>query len=124
MLTIKARRFGRIAGLAWLLLASTSIAAERGVATWTDNSDNETSFVLERCLVITTGTFCSSYLIVGTPSANITSFTDNSVAFPNCYNYRIKAVNSEAESGYSNIAVYCPPKPQIPNKTKNVKGTK
>jgi PKD repeat protein len=71
---------------------------------WTDNSDNETGFVVERCLEQTTGkgkkkvTTCdfTAYITTG---ANTTS---QSVATESGYRYRVKAINDIGSSNYTN----------------------
>jgi PKD repeat protein len=71
---------------------------------WTDNSDNETGFVIERCLEETTGKgknrviTCdiSGYVTI---DANTTS---QSVLFDSPYRYRVKAVNDAGDSAYTN----------------------
>jgi hypothetical protein len=65
--------------------------------TWTDNSDNEDNFVLERS--VNGGGF--NTLI--TLWANSSSFSDFDVIPGNNYSYRIKATNTYGESDYSNI---------------------
>lgn len=71
---------------------------------WTDNSDNETGFVVERCLEQKTGrgknkvTTCD-YTAYMTTGANTTS---QSVATDSGYRYRVKAINAIGSSNYSN----------------------
>lgn len=68
---------------------------------WTDNSDNETSFEIERCIETGKGKnkTCnfSTYASVG---ADVTSFSDPSPA--SNAKYRVRAVNAEGASSYSN----------------------
>ena len=74
---------------------------------WTDNSDNETGFVVERCLEQTTGkgknrvTICdfSGYEITG---ANDTSNFSLSIPTDSSYRYRVKAENEYGFSIYTN----------------------
>lgn len=71
---------------------------------WTDNSNNETNFVIERCQQQTTGkgrsrdTVCSyvEYATVGIDKANLVIPTDSG------YQYRVKAINEIGASSYSN----------------------
>ena len=73
---------------------------------WADNSDNETGFVVERCLEVTTGkgknrtTSCifSGYVTTG---ANTTSL---SVPIDSGYRYRVKAKNAVGDSAFTNEA--------------------
>jgi hypothetical protein len=71
---------------------------------WTDNSNNEDNFIIERC----TGATCMNFAQIGTATANSTTFRDNSVVRRNTYRYRVKARNGFADSGYSNIASATP----------------
>jgi uncharacterized repeat protein (TIGR03803 family) len=68
---------------------------------WSDLSNNETSFKIERKLG-SGGT----YALIGTVGANVTSYIDTSVVSAEAaqYVYRVKAVASLGESAYSNEA--------------------
>jgi hypothetical protein len=66
------------------------------ISTWTDNSNNETSFVIERSL---DGV---NFSVNSSTTANLTTSFDFSVATGTTYYYRVKAVNSGGSSGYSN----------------------
>jgi predicted phage tail protein len=69
--------------------------------TWTDNANNETGFVVERC----TGSGCTSFVALpATLGANTVSYTDTTVIGGNTYVYRVKATNSGGSSAYSNTA--------------------
>ncbi len=71
---------------------------------WVDNSNNESNFVIERCLEQTTGkgknrvTTCdySEYLTVGEGVNNVSVSTESG------YKYRVKATNEIGTSSYSN----------------------
>jgi hypothetical protein len=65
---------------------------------WTDESTNETSFVIERSLSATGG-FTH---LVSVP-ANSTSFIDGAVTRKATYYYRVKAANANGESSASNV---------------------
>lgn len=67
--------------------------------TWTDNSNDETSFVVERST--TSG---SGFATIVTLGANATSYTDNGLSASTTYYYRVKASNTNGDSGYSNEA--------------------
>ncbi|HAS40522.1 MAG TPA: hypothetical protein DCS93_08585 [Microscillaceae bacterium] len=67
--------------------------------TWTDNANNETSYVVERST--TSG---SGFATIATLGANITSYADNGLAASTTYYYRVKASNGVGDSGYSNEA--------------------
>ena len=64
------------------------------VLTWTDNSDGETGFEIER---MAEG---GSWAAVGTAGADDTSFTDPDLAL-GVYTYRVRAVDAASQSDYS-----------------------
>jgi hypothetical protein len=66
--------------------------------TWTDNSSNETGFIIER-----ENLGPDAYVAIDTVSANSNFYVDNTVSY-STYNYRITAFNSFGQSAYSNIA--------------------
>jgi hypothetical protein len=78
----------------------TLTAPQQGRVTlnWTDNSSNETSFVVERSLSATTG-----FAQIGTVTSNVRTFNDDTVARRTTYFYRVKAVNGAGSSAYSNV---------------------
>ena len=89
----------KIAPLAPTVLTGTG-QADGGIRlTWTDNSDNEESFVLERRVGPTFGAFA----VLTTLNPDATSYTDNDIVAISAYEYRLKAANSVGESGYTNI---------------------
>lgn len=66
--------------------------------TWTDNSLDEDEFEIQR------GLFGQQLHTIGTVAANITEYTDTLGVNVAVYNYRVRATNSEGNSGWSNIA--------------------
>ncbi|MGE5438646.1 MAG: fibronectin type III domain-containing protein [Bacteroidota bacterium] len=78
-------------------LAASSYGLKKVKLIWSDNSDNEAGFIIERK---TTG----SYETVDTALANKTSFIDTTVQMGTTYIYRIKSFNAAASSQYSNEA--------------------
>ena len=70
--------------------------------TWSDNSSNETSFVIERSLDNV------SFVPISTVSSSSTSFTDGSLVTGQLYYYRIKALNGAWVSDYSEVASAAP----------------
>lgn len=64
---------------------------------WTDNSNNETGFRVERSV-----TTDSNFQALGNISANTTVFSDNTIEAGRKYYYRVKAVNSSGASNPSN----------------------
>ena len=64
---------------------------------WTDNSDNESGFKIERAL---NSGFSTPHVI--TVAANVTSYSDSGLSPDTTYYYRVYAFNSAGDSGYSN----------------------
>lgn len=86
-----------------VLLALPAVAfGAQNVLLWDDASSNETTFHIERkdagCAA--TGTFSE----IATVGANVTTYTDVSVAEGQAYCYRVAASNSAGKSAYSNEA--------------------
>ena len=66
---------------------------------WTDNSDNEQNFAIERSTSLAGG-----FIQVATVGANVRTYTDNTVFRKTTYFYRVRATNSGGKSNYSNVA--------------------
>ena len=64
---------------------------------WTDNSTNETGFVIER------QASGGSWTVLTTTAAGATSFTDSTVSAYGQYSYRVSATNSVGNSAPSNV---------------------
>jgi predicted phage tail protein len=75
--------------------------------TWTDNANNETSFTVERATV--TGGVTGPFAAIGTTVANVTNFTDGTVAANTTYSYRVFASNAVGNSQPSNVATITTP---------------
>jgi hypothetical protein len=67
---------------------------------WTDNSNNETGFSIERC----DGQNCTDFAPIATVGANVTSYPDTGLTPNTRYRYRVRAFNGVGNSAYSNIA--------------------
>jgi hypothetical protein len=88
---------------------------------WTDNSDNEDGFRLERC----TGTviFCdtnpANFGQIAELPANSNSYNDTGLSASSTFSYRVRAFNGAGNSSYSNTAEATtnaePPPPTVPN---------
>ena len=84
---------------------------------WSDNSDNESHFVIERCDQITTtprggktGASCTgAWREIANVGANTTSHVDKTAKINQTYIYRIKAMNSAGSSGYTQEAAITTP---------------
>ena len=69
--------------------------------TWTDNSGNETGFIIQR--QVDGGTWDNNYATVGVDSASYLDNNGGSPPLPNgTYNYRVAAFNGDGESNPSN----------------------
>lgn len=81
-------------------LAAATVSGTQVNLTWTDASDNESSFRIERCA----GAGCSNFVEVGSAAAGTPSYSDVGVTVGNDYQYRIRARNAVGNSGASNTA--------------------
>jgi hypothetical protein len=84
-------------------LVATAVSSTQINLTWSDNSSNETGFVLEK----KTGT--GSYGTVASPFQNATSYPNTALTPATTYTYRIKATNASGDSIYSNEATATTP---------------
>jgi hypothetical protein len=80
------------------LVASTATSTSIGL-TWTDNSNNESGFVIQRS-TSSTGTFTP----VITVGANTTFYTDTNLASNTTYYYQVLATNNLGNSAPTNTA--------------------
>ena len=80
--------------------ALTATSGGKGSASlsWTDNSNNEESFAIERSTSMSGG-----FIQVATVAANVRTYIDNTLFRKTTYYYRVRAVNSGGKSGYSNV---------------------
>ena len=67
---------------------------------WTDNSNNEAGFKIERC----TGSGCNNFVQIATVGANVTTYWDTGLSASTAYSYRVRSYNSAGDSTYSNTA--------------------
>lgn len=75
------------------------IAANRVQLAWTDASDNETGFVIERC----SSRGCNNFIQVAQVGANTTVYLDSNLFLNTQYYYRMRAVNAGGSSAYTNV---------------------
>jgi hypothetical protein len=84
---------------------------------WSDNSNDESEFVIERCDRLTrpegqgqTLSCAGEWKSVGTVGANVTSYVDNTALLNQTYLYRVKATNAAGSSNYtSEVRITTPP---------------
>jgi hypothetical protein len=79
-------------------LTANAVACDQIDLGWTDNSDNETSFKIER------STDGVNFSQIDTVGANVTAYSDTTVAESTTYWYRVRASNGDGDSAYTNIA--------------------
>jgi hypothetical protein len=100
-------------------LSANAVTCDQIDLAWTDNSDNESGFKIERSL---NGSTFSEIAAVG---ANGTGYSDTTVNENTTYWYRVRAYNSAGNSAYSNTASdttpTCPALP--PAAPSNLSGT-
>lgn len=80
-------------------LTATAASTSSVQLTWTDNSNNETQFIIER-RIGSNGTWVQA----GSRGANANTFLDEGLAAGTQYQYRVAAANAAGASSYSNIA--------------------
>jgi fibronectin type 3 domain-containing protein len=91
-----------LAGAAVRITGSTS--NDKVTLTWTDNSNNETSFQIQRA---SNSTF-TSFVSTSTVGVNVTSFSQNVSRSFNYY-YRVRAINAFGNSPWSNFVFVATP---------------
>jgi hypothetical protein len=96
-------------------LTATAVSSSQINLSWTDNSNNETGFMIERCA----GTTCS-YFSVG---SNVTSYSDTGLTANTSFSYRVNASNSGGDSTYSNSATATTLTASLPSAPTNLTAT-
>ncbi len=78
---------------------------------WSDNSNNEDTFRIERTTQTGRGrnATCGTFVEVASVPANTTTFRDNGLASKTTYCYRVRARNAQGNSAYSNEATASTP---------------
>ncbi len=76
--------------------------------TWTDNSNNETAFKVQR-----SSNGGTTWNDLATTGANVKAYTDGSAARGTTYQYRVQATNPYISSDYSNVATILTPPADI-----------
>ncbi|MFK7850480.1 MAG: M6 family metalloprotease domain-containing protein [Akkermansiaceae bacterium] len=89
-------------------LAAGSASENRIDLSWNDNSDDETSFSVER------SSGGSPFAEIASLSSDSTSFSDTGLSSETAYTYRIRAGNNAGFSTYSNQATATTDSPPLP----------
>lgn len=79
-------------------LTATATSLHKIALAWTDNSDDEDGFKVERSLDGSTG-----WTLIHTTAANVTSYTDTNLSSGTTYYYRVVATNANGDSGYTAV---------------------
>jgi Domain of unknown function (DUF1929)/Fibronectin type III domain/Galactose oxidase, central domain len=79
-------------------LTATAVSSSQINLSWTDNSNNETRFKVERSK---NGT---SFSQIATTNANVTTYSNTGLSPSTTYHYRVRAVHAGGHSPYSNVA--------------------
>ncbi|MBN1670390.1 MAG: lamin tail domain-containing protein [Kiritimatiellae bacterium] len=80
-------------------LAAAALSQTRISLSWSDTSDNEDGFKIDRRM---SGT--GVWDRIGQPGANTTAYADSGLAVGTTYYYRVKAYNADGNSPYSAVA--------------------
>jgi hypothetical protein len=87
-------------------LVAVAFTSEWINVTWSDNSNNETGFSVERCRG--TASFCganpSQFTEIAQTGANVDYYGDTGLPAATTFSYRVRAFNASGPSAYSNIA--------------------
>ena len=87
-------------------LAATLTGPTSVNLSWTDNSSNETGFIIER------STDGVNFSLVTTTAPNVTGYIDSTVSPATTYTYRVRATNGTGDSANSNLSTVATPVPQ------------
>ena len=80
-------------------LTASGVSSSSIRLTWTDNSNNETGFKIQRSLDGST-----AWALVTTTNAGVTTYDNSGLSSGATYYYRVCATNSAGDSGWSNNA--------------------
>jgi fibronectin type III domain protein len=87
-------------------LTANAVSPTQINLSWTDNSNNETGFSIERCA----GQNCTNFVQIATVGADVTSYPNTGLTSNTRYRYRVRAFNLNGNSAYSNIVTVRTPK--------------
>jgi hypothetical protein len=101
-------------------LTASAVSSSQINLTWTDHSNNETGFKIERC----TGQGCNTFEQIATVGYNVTSYSNTNLLASTTYKYRVRAYNSSGDSDPSNEAsAATPAAPAVPTAPTNLTAT-
>lgn len=80
-------------------LAASAVSSSQVNVSWSDNSNNEINFELQRAPVN------SAFFTIASLNSNTTSFADTGLLPNTQYRYRVRATNSAGGSNYSNVGI-------------------
>lgn len=80
-------------------LKATAVSRSQINLSWTDNSNNENGFKIERCR----GEGCTNFAQIATVGPNVTTYSNTGLIWRVTYRYRVRAYNAAGSSAYSNI---------------------
>ena len=78
------------------LVARTASSTQINL-TWTDNSNNETGFRIERC----SGVNCTTFAEIATTGVNVATYNNTPLTAGTSYSYRVRANNGTLNSAYT-----------------------
>ena len=77
-----------------------SVSVNRVELAWTDASNNEDGFAIERC---SSKHACSNFVEIARVGANVSTYADTTVSANTQYFYRMRAFNTGGVSSYTNV---------------------
>ncbi|MEX2181628.1 MAG: hypothetical protein WD771_06260 [Gemmatimonadaceae bacterium] len=91
-------------------LGATVVSGTQVDLAWTDNADNESQFVIERCI----GDSCTNFAEVATVLSNVVAYSTNTLTQGLDYRWRVRARNSRGTSAPTNIVLTSTAGPAAP----------
>jgi fibronectin type 3 domain-containing protein len=91
-------------------LAGELVSPSQLDLTWSDNAENETAYIVERC----DGSGCVGFAVIDSIAADLSAFSDNTVGIDTVYRYRVRASNAVGPSAYTaevEVSTYRPATP-------------
>jgi hypothetical protein len=89
-------------------LTAKAISNARVDLTWTDRSNTETQFLIERCTGICLAS-SAGWAVKDSVPANTVKYSDESTVASTTYSYRVRAKNDSGSSGTTNISTVTTP---------------